>query len=374
MLEVFAYPVSGVMKLWHLLLFHVFHLDENHAWLLSIFGLVITVRGLIAPLSWLQLRAGRISVLMRPELRRLQAEYARNPTEKNLRLLKHKQHTIKAENNYNPAAGCLPIFIQIPVFLGLYRVVKRVSTVSDNTHATQNVGMLSSNDVNAFLATKLSGMPLSAFPRMGTERLAELGTSVAEVRHFLLPLIILACIFTTINILLALVRNSYALDHGSPVAIYLNRIVICILIAAPLLLLSAGLGGAVPIAVALYWVSNNLWTTAQNITLYSIIRIKYPYGSEHFQAQAAAKEQRAAYLRQKKEINSYRRILGLAGIVDPQARAEYRQFYKKLREHKKQLKTAHKEYQRQHSAAYKQYKAKPPKDYTGRHRRPEELD
>lgn len=65
MLEVFMYPVSGILKLWHLL-FASF-LDESMAWLVAIVFLVLTVRSFIAPLNWLSVRSGRISALMRPE-------------------------------------------------------------------------------------------------------------------------------------------------------------------------------------------------------------------------------------------------------------------------------------------------------------------
>lgn len=71
MLDAFAYPVSGIMKLWHLLLHSVLGLDGSIAWVLSLVGLVITVRGLITPFFWFQYKSGRTMALMMPELRQI---------------------------------------------------------------------------------------------------------------------------------------------------------------------------------------------------------------------------------------------------------------------------------------------------------------
>ena len=50
--DAFMYPVSAVMKLWHLIFQNVFGLDDSISWLISIPFLIVTVRGLIAPLTW----------------------------------------------------------------------------------------------------------------------------------------------------------------------------------------------------------------------------------------------------------------------------------------------------------------------------------
>ena len=65
MLALFMYPVSGILKLWHSLVHSV--VPENAAWLISLVLLVLTVRGLIAPLNWMSVLAGRRAALMRPE-------------------------------------------------------------------------------------------------------------------------------------------------------------------------------------------------------------------------------------------------------------------------------------------------------------------
>ena len=54
--------------------------------------------------------------MLQPELKKIQEKHKGNSEAR----AKAQQELFK-KHNYNPAAGCLPIFIQMPVFIGLYR-------------------------------------------------------------------------------------------------------------------------------------------------------------------------------------------------------------------------------------------------------------
>jgi YidC/Oxa1 family membrane protein insertase len=56
---------------------------------------------------------------MQPEMKKLQARYKDDRQKLNEELLKFYK-----ENNINPLGGCLPLLIQMPVFLVLYRVLR----------------------------------------------------------------------------------------------------------------------------------------------------------------------------------------------------------------------------------------------------------
>ena len=109
MLEFFMYPVSGIMKLWHLL-FGSF-LDGSLAWILTIVFLVVTVRGIIAPLNWLAVKQGRIGALMRPEMTELNAQL-RHVTDVNEAVdLLIQQRELKERYKHNPMMGLSLIHI-----------------------------------------------------------------------------------------------------------------------------------------------------------------------------------------------------------------------------------------------------------------------
>ncbi|HHO50733.1 MAG TPA: membrane protein insertase YidC, partial [Deltaproteobacteria bacterium] len=55
---------------------------------------------------------------IQPELNRIREELKDNPQEMNRRVFEVMQ-----ENNVNPAAGCLPMFVQMPVWIALYNVL-----------------------------------------------------------------------------------------------------------------------------------------------------------------------------------------------------------------------------------------------------------
>jgi YidC/Oxa1 family membrane protein insertase len=55
---------------------------------------------------------------LQPEVKEIQAKYQSNPE-----VMNQKISEAYKENNVNPLAGCLPSIVQIPVFIGLYRSV-----------------------------------------------------------------------------------------------------------------------------------------------------------------------------------------------------------------------------------------------------------
>lgn len=332
--EIFAYPVSGLLKLWHLLFNGLLGFSVSTAWVLSLFGLVLTVRALIAPFSWMQIRAGRLGVLMRPHLRKLAQEYAQNRTPEGLAKYRQAQKDLRKEYGYNPAAGCLPLFIQIPVFLGLYRVLIRIARPVEGVDASSHphIGFLSPEDVSSFLASEVSGVPLPAFRLLGDERLAAMGTTPEAVQAFIAPFVIAACCFAFVSMLISSIRNRNSLDYTSGVSIVSQRIVYIMMILGPLLLATAGFSGAIPVAIAMYWVAGNCWTLLQSAVIYFLIWKKYPYPPEHFELQRTTKAEAKERIKEKRRHKRLRR----KALVSKRAKQEHLALVAKKTEEKEQ--------------------------------------
>ena len=160
MLALFMYPVSGILKLWHSLVHSV--VPENAAWLISLVLLVLTVRGLIAPLNWMSVLAGRRAALMRPEKLELDERKKQASSVAEMKELLKEEQALTKKYNYNPLVGCLPSLIMIPAFLGLYRVILGMA----QPQAKDHIGLLNHHDVEAFRATELSNIPLPAYVSM----------------------------------------------------------------------------------------------------------------------------------------------------------------------------------------------------------------
>ena len=85
---------------------------------LAILGLTIGLRLLLYPLADKQFRAMTKLKKLQPEMKKLQERYADDRTRMNQELME-----LYKKEKANPAAGCLPILVQIPIFFALYKVL-----------------------------------------------------------------------------------------------------------------------------------------------------------------------------------------------------------------------------------------------------------
>ncbi|QNQ91264.1 membrane protein insertase YidC [Corynebacterium poyangense] len=282
MVDLFVYPVSGVLKLWHLLLHNALGVEDSLAWILSMFGLVIVVRSLIAPSALMQLRSVRVNVLLRPEMRALNDEYRTRTDKESLQEYDQRVQELRKKHNYNAWAGCFPVLIQIPAFIGLYQVLLRMARPRDGLETAQHnsIGLLNSQEISAFLQGHVAGIPLPAYVNMRPEQHAMLGTTRDAVYSLVLPMATVAICFTLFNLGLSLYRNVTTLDWDSKMARVMVRITFTFIVIIPLMLFSAALTGPVPVAIVMYWVANNLWTATQNLLIHIYIARTMPLPEE----------------------------------------------------------------------------------------------
>jgi YidC/Oxa1 family membrane protein insertase len=85
---------------------------------IAIIMLTVLVRGCMFPLSRKAALSAQKMQELAPELKRINEQFKDDPTRKI-----QETQAIYKKYKFNPAAGCLPVFIQIPIFIGLYRAV-----------------------------------------------------------------------------------------------------------------------------------------------------------------------------------------------------------------------------------------------------------
>ncbi len=104
-----AKPLLGVL--------HFFHgLGMSYA--VAIIALTICVRLLIFPMS-LKQAAGAVKMqLIQPELKEINEKY-----KDDMQARSAATSAVFKKHNYHPMSGCLPIFIQLPIFIGLYKAL-----------------------------------------------------------------------------------------------------------------------------------------------------------------------------------------------------------------------------------------------------------
>lgn len=332
MIEFMIYPVSAIMKFWHYLLHSVCGLSTSTAWYLSIFALVITVRTIVAPLTWMQMKSGRVGQLLQPRLRQLKEEFELRTDADAVKWHQQQRKELHKKHSYNPAAGCAPALIQIPVLLGLYQVLLRMARPAEGLAADHRpIGYLSPQDIAEFVQTRVAGVPLPAYANMSPEQFAALGTTREDALAIVTPLILAACLFTAINMAFSTWRNYRTLDWSSGFAVGMAKFVALFIVLAPIMLLVSAYTAPLPLAIMLYWFGGNLWTMAQFFVFTWWLEKKLPLTQEFIERWESTK---AAHKAHKARKRSRRRLVArkrMAMVAQPQRFGEIKREVKNLK-------------------------------------------
>ena len=114
-----------------------FFYDITGNYALAIIALTLLVMIIVTPLTLKGTRSMMMMQQLQPEMKKIQTRYKDDRQKLNEELLKFYK-----ENNINPLGGCLPLLVQMPVFLVLYQVLRGLTQrVSD---LGSNIGWVSS--------------------------------------------------------------------------------------------------------------------------------------------------------------------------------------------------------------------------------------
>ena len=111
--------LETVMK--HVLLW--FHTSLHLPWAWAIVGTTVVVRMLLVPLTIKQIHSMQSLQRHAPQMKEIQKKYKGDKQRQNEELMKFYR-----ENNINPAASCLPMLLQLPVFIALYYTLKHFNS------------------------------------------------------------------------------------------------------------------------------------------------------------------------------------------------------------------------------------------------------
>src|SRR6184192_1467923 len=114
-----------------------FHGSIGLPWAWSIVAVTIVVRLLLVPLTVRQIHSMQNLQAHAPQMKEIQRKYKGDRAKQNEELMKFYK-----ENNINPAASCLPLVAQLPVFFALYFVLRHQHSLihfDKAGHALDNV-------------------------------------------------------------------------------------------------------------------------------------------------------------------------------------------------------------------------------------------
>ena len=275
------YPISGILWFWHKifaffggLLPWVGDPDSNGIiWAMSVIFLVVTLRIMLFWPAAKQIRFSRKMQEMQPRMKELQKRYKFDRE-----TLTTETRKLQKAEGFNPLLGCLPMFIQIPVFLGLFHVLRSFNRMGTSFNGlgmtaeeTRNTGnyVFNAEGVQSFLDARLFGAPLSSFISQPVEQFqafVEPGAMLDFARWNIIvvavPLMIVSAVTTHFNARVSLSRQSPE-AAANPQAKIMNQLMLW---AFPIGILVTG--AFWPMAILVYMVTNNLWTLAQQYYLY----------------------------------------------------------------------------------------------------------
>ena len=250
------YLISVVLVSFHKVFGAAFGPASGASWALSIIGLTLVIRAALVPLFVKQIKSSRNMQLLQPKVKELQKKYGHDRER-----LAQETMALYRETGTNPFASCLPLLLQMPIFLALFRLLDQAA----KHH--KGHGVLGATAAQQFADANLFGGKISS------TFLNDGGSVTVKILAAVLVLAMTATTFLTQRQLMS--KNMPADAMTGPYAQQQKML----LYVLPLVF---GVGGiAFPIGVLLYWTTSNLWTMGQQ---FYVIRNNPAPNTEAFRA------------------------------------------------------------------------------------------
>jgi YidC/Oxa1 family membrane protein insertase len=259
------HAVTLLLVGWHKVWSLVLDPNSGWAWALSIAGLTIVIRTLLIPLFVKQIRSSRNLQLLQPKMKELQKKHGHDREKLGQEMMK-----LYKETGTNPFSSCLPLLLQSPIFLALFRVLD--AAADGQKHSK----FLSNDLVQSLQHAKIFGAEISAT----FLRAPEVGGANVKIVAIVLIILMTATMFTT---QLQLMRKNMPKAALEGQAAQMQKIMLYVF---PIFFLIGGFN--FPIGVLIYWFVSNLWTMGQQ---FYVIRRNPAPGTPAFDAMEARKRE-----------------------------------------------------------------------------------
>jgi YidC/Oxa1 family membrane protein insertase len=194
------------------------HSTAGFTWAWSVVALTIIVRTALLPLTVRQIHSMQRLQRHAPEMKAIQQRHKGDKPKQQEELMRFYK-----ENKINPAASCLPILLQIPIFLSLFFVLKGFEKEVFPKYPGSELGWLGIvNDITEPLSSDkfAAVLLLILYAASQTTSTLFMSTTMEKTQRYLLLAMPLVFLFFVVNF---------------------------------------------PAGLMIYWVTTNLWTTGQGL-------------------------------------------------------------------------------------------------------------
>ncbi|MDN6020729.1 MAG: membrane protein insertase YidC [Acidipropionibacterium jensenii] len=235
------WAVSGLLVLFHKMWSPLLGADSGWSWTLAIVFLTISIRIILIPLFVKQINTSRQMQLIQPKMKAIQEKYGDDRERSG-----QEMANLYKEEGVNPTASCLPLLLQMPIFLALFRVLDGASRgIARGKFLVENPDLLNSLRHSKIFGANLSGRFLPLNDGFG-------GTQIVAI------VLIIIMVVTLFYTQLQLMRKNMPPEALTGPMAQQQKMMIYLF---PLMYLFTGV--SFPIGVMLYWSTTNLWTLGQ---------------------------------------------------------------------------------------------------------------
>ena len=110
---------SPLIKLFESIMVFIHDNLVGGSWGFAIIGLTVLIRAVLVPLTYRQLKSMQEMQRLAPQINVLKEKYKDDKQRQQQELMKFYQ-----ENKINPLASCLPLLLQLPVFISLFYMLR----------------------------------------------------------------------------------------------------------------------------------------------------------------------------------------------------------------------------------------------------------
>ena len=216
------------------------------SWGLAIVGLTVLIRAVLVPVTFKQLKSMQEMQRLAPQISALKEKYKEDKQRQQQELMKFYQ-----ENKINPLASCLPLVMQLPVFISLFYMLRTDLKLDIcGRQLREHYGVLHNSQIPQNTVGKVKG-------------LSEIGCDVVahhSARFLFLPditnkatgaaLVVLIVLYVGSQLASTLIATATADPNQRRLMLLLPVVFVVILYRYP-----AGL--------LVYWITTNMWTIGQ---------------------------------------------------------------------------------------------------------------
>ena len=257
MLDFIYYPVSFILWCWHWVFGKILGDNNGAAWALAIVFLVFSLRAIMFKPFVKQVRSMRKMQEFAPELKKIQKKYANDRQRQAQEMQK-----LQREHGVNPLGSCLPMLLQVPVFIGLNHVLRAFAPFRDTNYFFDKAG------VDSYVNAKIFGVNLGDAINHVSALAGGSGSGEPgwhwNVAPVAIPLMIVASVATHFTARHSAQRQNPA--NASAQTAMMQKLTMYVFPAGVLVF-----GAFFPIGLLIYWLANNGWTLMQQRLVYTKI-------------------------------------------------------------------------------------------------------